>query len=160
MSRVLIYFLLCLALLAYAWLRGGAPERTAATLWLVAFLATVFSYSAMPSRFRSVEIGPMIVDVVTLAALVVLMIRADRFWPIPLVSLHAVGTAGHFVKMLAPDTIRLSYAIMSAFLAYPILLVIAIGVHRHQLRLKRNGSDAAWRVSSRSRRQAEVVPTP
>lgn len=150
MSRVALYFALCLALLIYAWLRGGGPEKAAATLWFFAFLATVFSYSAMPARFHSVEIGPLVVDVVTLIALIVLMLKADRFWPIPLVALHAVGTAGHFVKWLAADTIRLAYAIMLAFLAYPILAVIAVGVHRHQMRLKRNGSDTSWRASSNS----------
>lgn len=158
MSRVLVYFLLCLALLAYAWLRGGGPEKAAAALWLIAFLATVFSYSAMSSRFYSLEIGPFIVDLLTLAALIILMLHADRYWPTALVGLHLVGTAGHFVKLMAPDTIRLAYAIMSAFLAYPILAVIAIGVHRHQLRLTRNGNDNAWLVSWRSPRRP--VPPP
>lgn len=98
----------------------------------------------MPTRFASVEIGVMIVDITLLAGLLLLMAKANRWWPILLTALQMMTVLGHLGKWLNPQIMQLAYAIMLFVPAYPGILVLAIGTYRHRRRLQWNGADASW----------------
>jgi len=146
-TNVAVYCALLLACWAYALRRGGAPEKIGATILAVASFLTAAAISG-PATFSSVEMGALIVDLLCLVAFLLLALRAERFWPLWIAALQIVGTAGHGVKFVDPETMRFVYAFLLAIWAYPMLLLLTIGTFRHQQRLSRFGSDASWSPGS------------
>ncbi|MEA3041047.1 MAG: hypothetical protein QOC65_536 [Sphingomonadales bacterium] len=141
------YGLLALVCL-YALALGGAPERIGAGIFLAGAILSTASISSGSARFISVELGVVAVDLVMLAALLALALRAERFWPIWVTALHIVGTAGHAVKAVDPAVMRLGYAIAMALSSYPMLLILVGATWCHRRRLARDGTDRPWSASS------------
>lgn len=157
MLRLIVFNLLLFGCFFYAWLRGGGPEKIAASVMLVGSLATPLFTSAFAVRFTTVEVGILGVDVVVLAALLLVALFAERYWPLWVVALHAVGTAAHGVRMVDPTIMRWAYGFALAFWSYPMLGLIIFGTWRHQQRLARFGADKSW--SSFSARSAATRRT-
>lgn len=157
-NLVFIFFLL--ACCGYGLWRGGGPERVTAVIFLLAAVLTHLESSRSGRHWSSVEFGILTIDLAVLVALLFLALRAERYWPIWLIALHIVGTAGHIVKLADPDTIRRAYAFALAFWSYPELVLLAIGTYRHQQRLARNGADPSWSTfSGRSDQAPPPGPT-
>jgi hypothetical protein len=132
----------------YAWRRGGPPEQLGAAILAVGSVLTLAVVSAPVSRFHSIEIGILLVDLAALAGFLVLALCAERFWPLWVTSLHAIGTTGHAVKLADPEVMGWAYHFALAFWSYPMLLLIVLGTWNHQKRLARNGVDKSWSSSS------------
>ena len=111
----------------------------AATLTRLFFLASV-------SPYVTVEVGILSVDVILLIGLLVLAIYSDRFWPIWLASLQALGAGAHLVKAIEPSVVSVAYAILVAIWSYPMVFILAAATLRHQRRLNEVGSDLDWSV--------------
>jgi hypothetical protein len=148
MPNYIIFDVLFLACCIYALWLGGAPERVGAAIYLMAVMFTQVEASGAASRFNSVEEGILVVDVAMLLALLILTVRAERFWPIWVTALHAISTAAHAVKLADPDVIRWAYAFALAFWSYPMLFLLALGTWNHQKRLTKYGVDKSWSTSS------------
>jgi hypothetical protein len=144
MLPVPVYFAILLACWAYSLWRGGGPEKVGASIIGIGSILSEALVSAAPIRFSGVEMGVFAVDVATLVACVALALVAERFWPLWVAALQLIGTAGHAVKLVDASIIRLAYAIILAFWTYPMLLLIVVGTHRHQVRLARAGGDKSW----------------
>ncbi|MEG8019231.1 MULTISPECIES: hypothetical protein [unclassified Sphingomonas] len=86
----------------------------------------------------------MIVDLVLLAVMIAITLKADRFWPAWATALHALGTGAHLARAISPDVIRLVYAVLSAAWSYPIVLLLVIGTVRHSRRIRARGWDLDW----------------
>jgi hypothetical protein len=147
MLKLLVFNSLLLVCCGYALLRGGAPERFGAGIFLVATASTVLAASGPASRFGSVELGILIVDVGMLLALSILALRAERFWPLWVTALQLIGAAGHAIKLADPEGFPWTYAFALAFWSYPMLLILALGTWRHQMRLAKFGVDRSWSSS-------------
>lgn len=132
----------------YAYWRGGSPERIVASIFILGVLFTRVARSNAAISFTSVEAGILLVDLSALAALLVVALRAERFWPLWVTALHAIGTAGHAVKWADPEVSRWGYAFALAFWSYPMLALLAIGTFCHRRRLARHGVDRSWSSSS------------
>lgn len=144
--RIMLFTALLIGCSGYSLWRGGAPERIVAAALATAYLATILTYSSLPARFAAVEIGTLAVDIILLAVLVAVALRADRGWPFLVAGLHLSSVGAHLLKYLDVNMIRVTYALMIAAWSYPMLIALAIGTRRHQLRLKRQGYDLAWTV--------------
>lgn len=144
MDHIAVFNLIQLLVSVYAVLRGGVPERLAGILLLLAAGLTRMFFLASGAPYLSVEIGILLVDVVLLAALVALALRADRFWPIWLAALQALGTGAHLVKAIEPSVVSMAYAILVGFWSYPMIFILAAGTLRHRRRLAADGSDLDW----------------
>ncbi len=144
MDRVWLFYAIQVAASGYALLRGGAPERLTGLALLVAALSTGFVQRTIPILFAGVESGVMIVDLILLAVLIAITLKADRFWPAWATALHALGTGAHLARAISPDVIRLVYAVLSAAWSYPIVLLLVIGTVRHSRRIRAHGSDLDW----------------
>lgn len=132
--RNLIYFALLLSVMAYAFARGGRPERIAA---LVAFVASLLSHAAFSpaiSRFAQVEATVLAVDVAVLGAFVALALKSDRYWPIWIAALQLIGVLAHFARLVDPSMMRTGYAFILALWSYPMLALIALGTWRQHRR--------------------------
>jgi len=158
--NTLAYLSLLIACCGFAYLRGGAPERIGAAIMAIGSFLTVAALSTLAERYRSVELGVFLVDVATLFALLVLALRANRYWPLWVAALQLVATTAHAVKLVDPEVIRRAYAFALVFWSYPILLLIMLGTWRHQQRLAKFGVDRSWSSSwGRSGRTRGGGPT-
>lgn len=144
----LYYLALLVACSAYAFIRGGAPERIGMAIVAANAILSFVAVSAPAIRFRGVEVGVFIVDVAAFLAFVPLALRADRFWPIWVSALLGLGVLGSLAMLLHPRVIPWAYAVVLSIWSYPILLLIAGGTFAHRYRLKRNGADPSWTRSS------------
>lgn len=148
MLPVPVYYALFAVCGLYVFLRGGAPEKVGAAILAVGSILSVAAVSSPAGRFGSFEVGVFLVDVATLVAFLVLALRAERYWPLCVTALQAIGTAAHAAKLLDPGVIRSAYAIVLSLWGYLMLLLIALGTWNHQKRLARNGVDKSWSSSS------------
>jgi hypothetical protein len=143
----------------YAFVVGGRPERLGAAAYALACITSHFVYSAPPIKFRSVEIGVLIVDVFVFAAFALLALRANRFWPIWVTALLGLGVLAHLARWAVPDTMRWPYQVVMSIWSYPILALIALGTFNHQRRMSRSQADKSWSSSS-ARSGPERPPGP
>lgn len=144
MTHVAIFVLLLCAVALLSWLRGGAPERAVAMCFVLGFVATLASYTALPVRFTSVETAVALIDVAMLVALVAIAMKADRMWPMLVAGLQLDIVMVHALKAADADVMRSVYAIMMTVWAYPQLALLAVGVVRHWHRMRKFGFDRSW----------------
>ena len=144
MLNSVVFAVLLLASCLYALRRGGAPERIGAVVYLLAAFGTLAVVSNPAGRYAAVEVGIVVIDLLMLAALFTLALRAERFWPIWATGIHIIAAAGHAIKLAEPELMRWAYAFVLAFWSYPMLLILVIGTRGHQARLKRAGVDPSW----------------
>lgn len=144
MDRVWLFYGIQVAASVYAILRGGAPERLTGLALLLAAASTGLIQRNILVLFAGLEIGVMVVDLILLAVMVAITLKADRFWPAWVTALHALGTGAHLARALSPDVIRLVYAFLSAAWSYPIVLLLVIGTVRHSRRIQAHGWDLDW----------------
>ncbi len=140
--------LLLLVSCGFAAVRGGKPEQWAAAALLTAAGATLLINLPRSAHFRNVETEVLLVDLALLAALVVLALRANRFWPIWITALHASTVAVHLAKAANPELVWPVYATAAQASAVPIQLILLWAAMRHRRRRKRMGSDPPWSGSS------------
>ena len=119
---------LLIAICVYAFWRGGAPERIGASIFAAGSVLTVVVASVAPIRFRSVEVGMLIVDVATALAFTILALKANRFWPIWVSALLGLRAIGHLAKLLSPQVIPWAYQVALTIWSYPILLLVGLGL--------------------------------
>ena len=139
MSPILYWTLLILTC-GYALYRGGRHERLIAVVCIVGTIATVAVNSPLNKMYVHVEGGALLVDVAVLLAFVVIALLSDRFWPLWVAGLQLTTSAAHFLKAIDPHLVPLAYGAAVRFWSYPILLILAMGVWRHQNRRVREAS--------------------
>src|SRR6185312_824008 len=122
--RILVFDALIILCCSYALLRGGAPERICGCALLIAYGATLASYSALPIRFYRLDVGIFAVDAVLLLVLVAVALFANRFWPLFLAGLQ-LDTVGAHLFRFDIHMIRVAYALTLAIWSYP--MIVALG---------------------------------
>ena len=149
MDRILLFNLLQALASGYAMLRGGAPERLAGASLLVAALSTRLIMHGAEVNYLRLEAGVLAVDLMLLGALVAATLFADRYWTFWLTALQALGTGAHLVKAIDPEVLATAYGILAAAWSYPMLMLLAAGTYRHEVRV-RKGGDLDWSFQSSS----------
>ena len=139
--RFLLFEGLMLGSLLYALLRGGAPERLASLMMVVAWILSMALNSH--TRFVHFEAGMFVVDVALFAALYLLSLFTTRFWPIWMCAMQGIEVMSHLLAAFSPvDSV--GYAITVQFWGYPMQVLLIVATRRHRLRLKQSGTDPAW----------------
>jgi hypothetical protein len=137
MLTPLQYFALLFAVAAYAFFRGRSDERFAATVCILASVASVIAISPLTSRYSHVESGVFLIDVLTLAAFTVLALRSDRFWPLWIAGLQLTTLVAHALKAVQLDLLPQAYGAAARLWVYPIFLIIVVGTWRgHRRRME------------------------
>ena len=161
MFNTFSYLALLVACCVFAFLRGGAPEKIGAAIIAAGSILTFAVMPTSAASYHFVRLDAFVIDVACLVAFTILALRAERYWPLWVAALQIIGIAGHAIKFADPDVIRRAFAFALAFWSYPMLLLIALGTHNHQRRLRRNGSDPSWSSSfGRSPPTPPGAPTP
>lgn len=140
--NVVVFNLLLVAVCGYAFWCGGAPERIAAALFAgAAGLTYAFLYDY---GFGSVRESYLLLDLALFVTIAALSLWADRFWPMWAAALQLVILAIHGARAFHPELLPFVYYVATAKLAYPMILMLAVGTLRHRARLSRWGSDLDW----------------
>ena len=133
------YWIVMLAVSAYAFARGQLDERLAVTICIAATIGTILVHSPLSVRFSSVEVGVLIVDVIALLAFTAIALRTDRFWPLWVAGLQLTTTMAHFLKAVDLQMMPQVYAAAARFWVYPIFLIIVVGTWRSSRREQDEG---------------------
>lgn len=144
MTRVLVFAAVLFGTCLYAFRRGGAPERWTAALLLLAALASYLLPHVPGYTYVHVEWQRVAIDGALLAGLIAVSLTADRFWPLYLTAFHALTVTTHGVRAYDPAVLPIVYTRVAAWLAYPGLLLLAIGVARHRRRVLAGAREFDW----------------
>lgn len=125
-----LFFLLLFAVAAFAFWRGSRDERIVAAICLLGATASVIVLSPLASRWQSLEIGTLMVDLAVLGGFLVVALRSRRFWPLWVAGLQLTTTIGHVLKGVSPELLPQAYGAALQFWSYPILLILAVGTWR------------------------------
>jgi hypothetical protein len=128
----LSYWLLLTGVAVYAFLRGRGDERAAASVCVVATVASVLVNSPLTRRFGTVELGVMVVDLAALAAFTAIALRTKRFWPLWVAGFQLTSTFAHALKAIHFSLVPQVYAAAERLWVYPIFLAIIVGTWRTQ----------------------------
>ena len=134
MLPALFYWLLLLAITAYALWRGRSDERIVAGACLAASVITYAVLSPRLMRYSQVETGVLLVDLGVLAVFTMVALQSNRFWPLWVAGLQLTTSVAHFLKALDADLLPHAYGAAARFWSYPILLIVAIGTWRSHRR--------------------------
>ena len=143
----LLFLVLWLGVCGYALWRGAQPERFVAVIFLAAVPAGAAAYST-GLRWRGIEMGLFGVDMTMLVLLLIIAMKANRYWPIAMAAMQVFQVVGHLLKLADPRMLPLLYWISNVVWAYPMLILLLLGTVRHHNRVKRLGPEPSWSNSS------------
>lgn len=142
----------------YALWRGGAPERLAAGIMILATVATII-VGSHPRVFGARETSILVVDILMFFAFVGLSLKAHRYWPIWFTGFLGIGLALEFVMWGMPSQQRSIYKVLHLWNSYPTVLILLLGTIRHCRRVVLFGADKSWsNFSNRSAATEHGVP--
>src|SRR3546814_20494883 len=81
MDRIVIFLILLLMALGYAFWQGGGPERCMAAIMLSLLVFDQALHLIIPAQFASLDAGHLLIDVFAALTTVSLALVAHRFWP-------------------------------------------------------------------------------
>ena len=150
MSSVLYFVIFIVAVVAYAFARGGGPERSTAIGFILASAGSLsVGFWHMPGEFQAVPVRLFFVDALLLLGLCLIAIRANRWWPIPVAGCQLVAVLVHAGKLLDPVMIPNGYAFLVKISSWPMVALLAYGTWTHRSRLRRGIIVPDWKPSLR-----------
>lgn len=144
MHRALLFSGLLLLACVYALVRGGKPERYAAGMYLLAFLASALFAQIGSDLYDSINWGIVSVDLLLAISLGALALHANRYWTIWASSIQVVAILAHLAKLLVPEIAAMAYEITLLVWSYAVIPLLVSATFRHQARIRLNGADQNW----------------
>ena len=133
---------------AYAWRRGGPPERIAAKIVIVWILTDVTYHLLFgPSGFVVVDPAHLVIDGAELVAIVWLALRANRMWPLWAAAAQLMTFMGHIAVIIGESGWNYAYWAMTQVPPYMQLIALVCGAAFHNRRFRRIGHYRSWRLS-------------
>jgi hypothetical protein len=145
--RTLVFLLFLGAFCAYALYRGGGPERWVACIIIGMVVLDPAVHIVTPLEYAKLDPGHLVIDLAAWIAFLAIALRANRLWPLCVVSLQTIALVAHTAKLLDVTIHPKAYMIMQIGSSYPLLIVLLAGTFYHQKRLKSIGTDMSWRSS-------------
>ncbi|NNM77977.1 hypothetical protein HJG53_13800 [Sphingomonas sp. ID1715] len=145
MTRLILFLILWLGCCLYALIRGGGPEKIGGIIFLAAALLSLAVEQPEGSRWNSVELGMLLVDLAVFVSLLTLAVAANRFWPLWMSGMQGVQVFSHFAIALDAKVIPWAYWNAQTLWSYPMLALLAAATSWHRSRLRRQGADPSWR---------------
>lgn len=141
-----LYFSALLALLALVSFRGSSPERTIVWVIFLADTADNFYHRIYGlSGFIHLDYTHLAIDGIAFAIVLWTALGANRFWPLPVCSLHLIGLTGHLSVMAGIPGMNQIYWAMLTIPDYIQMPIILIGILMHDRRIQRIGPYRDWR---------------
>ena len=143
--RTFVFMLFLGAICIYALYRGGGPERWVASVVIGMVLLDPAVHVFTPLNYTALDPGHLIIDAIAWIGLFAIALRANRFWPLCVVSLQTIALVAHATRLLDMTIHPKAYMIMQIASSSPLLALLMMGTFYHQKRLKTIGSDRSWR---------------
>lgn len=121
---LLIFVLVCV----FAWVKGGAAERAAATLILFSILANFAIHAFTPKDAQNFLLLGL--DGFLAASLLLLALRYASFWLGGAMMLQAVQFSLHAYYLVTEMRHDRNYAVVNNLVTYGLLLLILLGTVR------------------------------
>ena len=106
--RIALYLSLLVAAILYALFRGGTPEKIHAGILVGASISDTVVHMFTPAEYMVMDPGHAIIDSAAWVGFFAVALRANRFWPLWVVSLQTIAVVGYIAKMLAVSTAPLA----------------------------------------------------
>jgi hypothetical protein len=137
-----------LASAAFAYWRGGAPERLAAG-FICALFVTDIAYHMVfgPSGFDKVDPVHLVLDGSELIAIMWLALRANRMWPLWAAAAALICYSGHFALLIQPHGMRRAYWAMTQLPPFIQVFALLMGAAAHARRTRKVGNYRSWRLA-------------
>lgn len=136
MIRQLVFGALLWSVCLYVFVRGDKIERIVALGILLNVYLTFLLVSPFSTRYAHIETSVMLTDVVLTGLFLGIALQSDRFWPMWLTAMQAIGTLAHLAPYV-PHILPWTYGNATAIWMYPILIVLGVATHRHRLERQR-----------------------
>lgn len=139
-----------LGVAAFAWWRGGWPERTVAFGMVVDSIASGILQNTRD--WGTPQWADLAIDIVYLVVMVWVALKSDRMWPLWAAGFQLVSVVIYFARIADMDVGPLAPYRATVIWSYLILVVIVAGTWLHG-RARARGSHLTW-PSRPSRRSA------
>jgi hypothetical protein len=143
MLRQIFFYALMASTCGYGLAKGRADARIVSAVFLIGTFATLTLRSHLVTEYSSLETAVFGIDVICFVFFTYAALISDRFWPLWVAGLQLTTSFGHVLKLADSSLLPLAYAAALRFWGYPILIILAVGVWRSQLRLGRERQGAA-----------------
>ena len=150
MLRIAIFVTLLLVAIAYAWRKGGGPERAVAAILAAMVVADQALHLLIPVQFLTVDAGHLAIDLLASAATLAVALTAYRFWPMVAAALQFLPLLAHTTRAIDVDLHPIAYLTMQVAASWLLPPLLIVATWRRQARLASQGSDRSWYVSLRS----------
>lgn len=114
-----------LAIVGFAFWKGGEPERVGAGAYVLGMLASLVIQSG--EALRGPQWGMMGIDVVMLAIYSGLAWKSRRAWPVWASALQALVVMSHILKILNFSQTGTAFVAVINLAGYGILVALAVG---------------------------------
>jgi hypothetical protein len=141
-----ILFSLCV----FAWLKGDGPEKWIANvlIGMVVLNSTLHLLFPHDDNFDRIIASHLFLDLIVLAALVPIALRANRIYPLCILAAQLLAVVMHFNRGLAPEGMEFAYWLLTRVPSYIQIIALATGLYLHRRRARRYGPYRSWRTSS------------
>lgn len=127
MLVALSFWILTLLCCGFAALFGGRAGRAVAIIYIAAVAATSLA-TRDPKAWSDPHLPALAVDLVLLAALLWVALRADRWFPLWFTGFHLVAVISHLASIFAPGYAPKLYFLLQSLWSVPMLLTLVIGI--------------------------------
>lgn len=137
------------ALGVWAMRRGGGPEKMCSAIFVGMFAVDrIYDLLVRPAfELERVDTWLFALDIVVLAAIVPVALRANRLYPMVLAACQLIAVNSHLARDSFEQITPLAYAVMVIAPSYMQLFVLAGGIWTHTKRVERYGPYRDWRLS-------------
>lgn len=142
----------------FALWRGGGPERAAAALFLIAWLASIATRAPFQHLYQGPAYHTLAIDTLLFVSLLVVTRRANRKWPVVVTSLQLLVALAHLARILTPFELPGVYMIMTAAWPFIQLITVIAGTAFHWRRTAIRGAEPSWMSYSASEAQTVAPP--
>ncbi len=143
MIIIMIFVILLLLAAGYAQWRGGAPERLAAAALVIAMVTTMCA-GVNGATFQGVQWELLVIDFGLFVVLCAIALFADRFWPMWLAAFQMVAVASHGASAYNSNVLPVAYWWIVGKISYPMIVILAVGILRHDRRKRAGFPEVAW----------------
>lgn len=129
MLRYLIQIGLLTAVTAFAVTRGGKPEKQiAAVLCAMAALDLGFhTITGAAGEYGEVDTFHAFNDLWSLAAMLAVALRAERFWTLWVAAFQLIAALSHLIRFLDLEMLRIVYAIVIRAPFWMQIMLVGLG---------------------------------
>lgn len=136
MVTYLVQLALLLFVALYAWKRGGNAERHVTFILITIFVATTVHGMAIGqwTQYHSIPWFRVGLDVFGLAGFLFIALRADRWWPLWVVSVQLLSVLAHVLRVTNAALPPRAYAVLERWPFWIAILMTALGTYSYARR--------------------------